>query len=458
MASAGERLRDLAYGAGALVTAPLWLIGMARSGKLRTDWRGRLGRGPAVARPRSARPGSARRRILVYGVSVGEIAAARTLVAELERRGHEVVVAAMTDTGIARAEQLYGDAHAVVRWPYDFSGAVAGLLDRVRPDALVLMELEVWPNALSVCERRGVPVAVVNGRLSARSFRGYRRARPLLRSAFARLAAVGAQTPAYGDRFVAMGTPADRVRVTGSMKWDSATAGPVPTPETRSLRDRLGLAADRPVVVAGSTAPGEDRLLLAGLRDADTGRVHGTQLVLAPRKPEWFDGAAAEAAAMGFRVRRWSEAASHPASPTDPFATDTVFLLDTIGVLRTAYALAAEAHAAGHGGVAVVGRSFTGTLFGSDVSEPVGVGAPTVIGPHFADFEAMMEPLAAAGAVVIASEPWAAIGPLLGDPAAAADRVAAGHRVIAEQRGAVGRSADLVEALIAGSRGAPARR
>ena len=133
----------------------------------------------------------------------------------------------------------------------------------------------------------GVPVCVVNGRLSERSFRGYRRVRPLIAPAFAKLAAVGAQTMAYADRFIAMGTPGDRVKVLDTMKWDTARvedAGGVAGADT--LAKELGIDRDRPLIVAGSTGPGEERRLL----DA---RPEGAQLLLVPRKPERFDEVAA---------------------------------------------------------------------------------------------------------------------------------------------------------------------
>ena len=444
------RLRDLIYAVGALVTAPVWVVGMWRAGKLRTDWRGRLGFGEAL-------PNVERRRVLIYGVSVGEVAAARTLLAELQRRGWEVVVAAMTDTGVTRARQIYAEGGgdvAVVRWPYDFSGAVRRLLRRVRPDVVVLMELEVWPNALAVCAREGVPVVVANGRLSARSFRGYRRARPLLRGSFALLARVAAQTPAYAERFVAMGVPAERVSVLGSMKWDSAAVAEVEAlrPRAAALAARLGLRSDRPVVVAGSTAPGEDAMLLDGwLGDAVHGRAAGVQLVLVPRKPEWFEAVVVEAGRRGVPVVRWSGVGEEDrtAEAVAPMSVEApVVLVDTVGVLGDAYAVAAVAHADGVGGVAVVGRSFTGELYGSDMVEPIGVGVPTVVGPHTRDFEAMVQALAAGDALRVAEDPWAGAAALLADRAEAARLLAAGRAVIRAQQGAAVRHADLVEGLV----------
>ena len=426
--------------AAAGVTAPAWVLGLWRAGKLRTDWPARLGRGPTLLRPR-------RPRVLVYGVSVGEVGAARGLIAAMSSGpdAWDVVVASMTDTGVARAEQLFGDTHPVVRWPYDLSFAVKRLLVRVRPDVLVLMELEVWPTCIEVCRDAGVPVVVANGRLSERSFRGYRRVRPLLRRAFAGLSAVGAQTDDDARRFTELGAHARRVRVLGSLKWDAAPQAPpgreLP-PQAAALVTRLGLSLDRPVVVAGSTAPGEEAMLLDGWAGGD----RAAQVVLVPRKPEWFEAAASEATRRGLTLGRWSR----PRSVAEP--TPQVWLLDTIGRLGDAYAAAAVAHARGAGGVGVVGRSFTGTLYGSDVIEPVGLGLPTVIGPHHRDFQAVVDALLHGDGVRVRAEPWPAVVELLSDPAAASALAGRGVQVVKQQRGAAARYAALVAEHVRGDR------
>jgi 3-deoxy-D-manno-octulosonic-acid transferase len=166
----------------------------------------------------------------------------------------DVVIATTTDTGTARARELFGGRYRLVRYPFDFSAAVDRLLDAVRPDAVALVELEVWPNFVASCDRRGIPVAVINGRLSARSFRRYRLARPFLSPTFARLAAVAAQDEAYAVRFRAMGVPAERVAVCGTMKWDTAQVVDDEGDASAKLALDLGIDRSRPLVVAGSTA------------------------------------------------------------------------------------------------------------------------------------------------------------------------------------------------------------
>jgi len=406
-------LVDAAYAAGVLAASPFlawkWLQGPRRRG----DWPARMGRGGSLPAPKTGG------RLLIHAVSVGEVNAARHLVETLAR-SHDVVLSATTDTGFARAQQLFGNRIAVVRYPLDAGFAVERFLDRIRPTLVALMELEAWPNFIASCSRRGIPVGVVNGRLSERSFSRYRVARPVLRSMFRSLAFVCAQTDAYADRFVAMGTSRDRVQVTGTMKWDTAQVADS-VEGSEALATALGIDPTRPLVVAGSTAPDEEALLHASVPA-------GTQLLCAPRRPEWFDLAAA---AMPDCVRR-SRPGGSPASDR--------FLLDTIGELRKAYALAT---------VVVVGRSF-GDLHGSDMMEPVALGKATVIGPRYGDFADTAEKLVSAGGLRVSSRHEIArdLAAMLADAPLRQDMARAGRAVIAREQGATARHAALLSHLL----------
>lgn len=357
-------LLDLAYGVAAVAASPVWVPSMARRGLLRTDWSARFGHGEAL--PPKDRP-----RVLLHAVSVGEVNATDLLVDALMAGPDPVepVVAAMTDTGVARAETLFRDRCPVVRFPFDSSAAVRRLLDRIQPDAVGLVELEVWPNFLSVCGRRDIPVAVINGRLSERSFRRYRRSGPIARRLFRPLVAVACQDETYASRFRAVGVPAERVSITGSMKWDTARIADE-VPGADELGEALGIDRSRPLVVAGSTAPGEHALL----RDA---MPEGVQLLCAPRKPEWFDEAARDLPGC---VRR---------SRGDRTSATGRYLLDTIGELRAAYGLA---------DVVVIGRTFV-DLGGSDMIEPVALGKPTLVGPDCRHFAVIADDLESAGGI-----------------------------------------------------------
>jgi 3-deoxy-D-manno-octulosonic-acid transferase len=415
---------DPLYIVGALLASPLLLR------KSRKGWRERLGHVDGMLRePPAVGPLVHRRaRVVLHAVSVGEVNALRSLVPILAER-YTVIVSTTTDTGLARARALFAESCEVVRYPLDFSWSVRRFLDAVRPDAVVLVELELWPNFVGACGEMGIPVAVVNGRLSARSFRGYRRFRWFFRPSFERLAFAAVQDSAYAERFVAMGVRAERVSVTGSMKWDNAHAGApdgalVATAE--ALAENLGIDRSRPLVVAGSTGPGEESLIhraCAGL---------GVQLLCAPRKPERFDEAAD---AMRGCVRRSVTLEQGP-----PEARADRFLLDTIGELAAAYTLA---------DVVVVGRSF-GDLYGSDPTEPVGLGRPTIIGPAAGDFETIVRAFEASGGIVRASREnlAATIRALLDDPDRALSVARAGVRCIRENKGASERHAELIGGLL----------
>lgn len=425
---------DLAYALGAVALSPWW----AR--KARGGWSQRFGHAEPMPPPAPGRP-----RLLLHAVSVGEVNALRELVPMLRQRV-EVVVSASTDTGLRRALELYGpgpsEPGGVVRYPLDFSRSVARFLDAVQPDAVALVELELWPNFVAACDRRGIPVGIINGRLSARSFKGYRRVRGVLGRSFGRLAFAAVQDDAYAGRFVEMGVPADRVTVTGSMKWDTAAAVRLEAvlPQARELARAMGIDPARPLVVAGSTSDGEERLLHEACAACPSG-AGPVQLLCAPRKPERFARAAADLPGC---VRRSATTAAGWPAPL-PGAGAGRFLLDTIGELRAAYALAT---------VAVVGRTFglhRSGRGGSDPIEPVALGRPTLMGEHFVNFESIGAALARSGAVrVVPADGLAgALAGLLG-PGGASDlglMARAGGAVIEAHRGATQRHAEMLAGL-----------
>jgi 3-deoxy-D-manno-octulosonic-acid transferase len=401
---------DAAYAAVAVATAPWW----AR--KHRSGWAERFGAGdalPTKAGGAMGEMGGRRPRLLIHAVSVGEVSLIRPLVDAMLPHA-EVVISVTTDTGIARARELFAGRCAVVRYPLDASWAVRRFLDRIDPDAVALAELELWPQFLAECARRTIPVAIVNGRLSARSFSRYRLMKWALRKSFASLAWAGVQDQTYAQRFRAMGVPADRCDVVGSMKWDAAVVADRVEGATELAR-AMGIDLHKHIVVAGSTEPGEPELLHAAIGAR-------AQLVCAPRKPEWFDSAAA---ALPGCVRRSGAGAGTASSGR--------FLLDTIGELRKAYALA---------DVVVIGRSF-GSLYGSDPMEPAALGKALVIGPRIEDFRSAVETLDAARAIVRTDA--AGVGRIVADLLDHPDhRIALGNearRCVLQNQGATARHA-----------------
>lgn len=414
-------LLDAAYAAGLLVASPLLAYRLLRTGKWRTDWQGRLGH--ALELPKDPRP-----TVLLHGVSVGEVAAAAPLVAALggaDGAGPcRVVLSATTNTGHARAETQYGQRHPVVRYPLDFSRSAHRFLDRVRPDVVALLELEVWPNFTRACADRGIPVVVVNGRLSAGSFRGYRRLRSLLSPSFRRLAAVGAQTADYAERFRAMGVPDDRITVTDSMKWEAPLPERVTEQADRLARD-LGVDRSRPVVAAISTGPNEEQRLIEGRPDH-------AQLLVVPRKPERFE----EVAALAPWIRR--------SSGTRPEAAGDLFLVDTMGEAEAATAL---------GDVVVMGRSFNG-LGGSNPVPAARLGRPLVVGPDHGNFDEMVQALVEGGAAAVVQDPWAGVRRILGDGDLGARMSRAGPATVQAHVGATARNAEIVLRQLQGFAGA----
>lgn len=350
---------DAIYTLVAAATAPWWMR------KARADWAARFGRIQPLPNP--TRP-----RLLLHAVSVGEVNLTRPLI-DLLAPTTDIVLSVTTDTGIARARSLFADRLPVVRYPLDASWAVRRFLDAVQPDAVALSELELWPHFIQECNRRNIPVCIVNGRLSARSFRGYRKLRPFIARHFRALAFAAVQDTDYAARFAAMGLTPDRIHTTGSMKWDAALTTTHDPAKSQALADALRIDTSCPLIVAGSTAPEEHALLHAATPP-------GVQLLCAPRRPEWFDQAARD---LPNCIRR-SQPFNHPSDR---------FLLDTIGELDAAYTLA---------DIVVIGRSFT-NLHGSDPMQPAALAKPIIIGPAHEDFADSVRLLAASDAILVAS-------------------------------------------------------
>ncbi|MBS0192119.1 MAG: glycosyltransferase N-terminal domain-containing protein [Phycisphaerales bacterium] len=409
---------DLLYLTGGALASP-WLLRKQRKG-----WKERFGHVAGL-------PAKTRARLMVHAVSVGEVNALRHLVPLLaggSESEFDLVITAGTDTGLARAQELFSKHAIVLRYPLDFSASVKRFLDAVRPDAVGLVELEVWPNFIRECEKRGVPVGVINGRLSERSFRGYRKVRGVLGRTFGRLAFAAAQDESYAERFCAMGVPPERVSVTGTMKWDAAVVPDDPStlvPGAAELAAEMGIDRQRPLIVAGSTGPGEEEMLKLACPE-------GTQLLCAPRKPERFDEAAR---ALEGCVRRSMVKGKGARTPGGRY-----FLLDTIGELRMAYSLAS---------VTVVGRSFI-DLFGSDPIEPAALGKPVVIGPRVSDFQQTVETFEKAVAIrkVDPAELGRVLADLLSDGAERARLGEAARRTVLENKGASARHADLLREMV----------
>ena len=252
---------NVIYSAALVIFSPLLLYRWIRAGKYREGWSEKFwGKAPWRIGDQPC--------LWFHAVSVGEVLLLRPLVREMARRrpNWEVVISTTTTTGLAVARRTYPDLVTFYA-PLDFSWSTRRAVARVRPTVLALVELELWPNLIRAAKRAGAKVAIINARLSSRSYRGYRSLRGPLQPTLGRIDVVAAQNAEYARRFVELGIPSDRVSVTGSVKYDGLESDRN-NDKTRELRQLLGLAPTDLVFVAGSTMEGEEAAVLAAYRAA----------------------------------------------------------------------------------------------------------------------------------------------------------------------------------------------
>ncbi len=382
--------------------------------------------------------------VWIHGVSVGEVKAASNFIARLRvlRPDLQLVVSATTPNGHIVARQEYADL-PVVYYPLDFANFPARALARVRPRCVLLMELEIWPNFLQAARVRDIPVAVINGRISERTFHGYRRLRGLLPQ-LDLITKYCVQDKAYQKRLLDLGVDPARVFVTGNMKYDSVVTANLDAARAQ-LRPWLAPAGER-VLVAGSTHHDEEATVLATVAALQPEGVGPVRLVLVPRHPERAAAIAETVRAAGRVPVLWSEV--REALPT--LVADAVVVVDTIGQLQRFYAAC---------DVAFVGGSLI-PHGGQNMLEPAAQGRAVLFGPHTANFRRDVELLLAADAVVQVADVAAfrrELGRLLGSEAARTELGERGRRVIADNRGATERTLELVVELL-GPPGATATR
>lgn len=421
-------LADVVYLLAGLLYLPIALYHALVVGKNRRGWGERFGF------VRRFDPG--KRRIWIHAVSLGEINATPRLVETLEEKlfDTQIVFSTTTDTGFARGVELYG-ADRVFRFPLDFSPIVARVLRLVNPSMIVLVELEVWYNLVRMATRRGIPVTVINGRLTACSAKRLGRLGRAARSMLSDLAWVGAQDEAIASRFRALGVQPDRVEVTSSLKWDSA--GVTDRVEgAEPLARALGINRSRPLWVCGSTGPGEEAMILDAYR-----RLVGTTidrapiLAIVPRKPERFDDVARLIKRAGFKCIRRSD--HRDGACSEPSHDATVILGDTMGELRKFYSLAS---------VVFIGRTLV-PLGGSDPMEVAALGKPVVVGPYTDNFQLPVEALRAADAIrtVDSGDELAhVIAGVLREEALAEALGSRARQVVIDNQGATQRTADAI--------------
>jgi 3-deoxy-D-manno-octulosonic-acid transferase len=376
--------------------------------------------------------------IWLHAVSVGEVNLLAVLLAEIAKRRQDVecVISTTSMTGFELARKKYSQ-YTVFYCPLDFSWAVRRAMRRIRPSLLILAELELWPNLIRAAKERGAAVAIINGRLSERSFRGYRRLRRWLRPTLDRLDLVAAQNEEYAHRFRALGIDPAKVHVTGNLKFDGAQTNR-DNPRTEALCDLAGVSEKDIILLAGSTQEPEEKLALEAFAALSTDHPR-LRLVLVPRHPHRFDEVAAllDRSSVAWQRRSQLAPSDHRLPPTDY----RILLVDTIGELSAWWGAAT---------IGFVGGSLYSTRGGQNMIEPAAYGVATCFGPNTQNFRDVVEMLLnsqAAVRVTSGEELTAFVRRCLEDPAFASD---IGHRaasLVHQQQGVTGRTCLLIDRL-----------
>ena len=425
-------LLNLLYGVAIVLYSPKIVYRMACQDRYRRGWSQRLGR---IHRRRSPDKPC----IWIHAVSVGEVNATRTLMDQFKKQlgDYEVVISATTDTGLARAKALYESDYSVFYFPFDLSWVMARAFKQIRPAVILLMELEIWPNLTTIAHEQDVPVVVINGRLSDKSFPKYQKVKFLIKPMFRKVSLILAQAAEYAQRFIALGCGEDKVIVTNSLKYDTAQTDGVVDGANR-LAEQINHGGQR-LWVAGGTGPGEEKMVLdAFAKLKKEGGLDDVRLAIVPRKPERFDEVAGLIDAAGFGYVRYS-ALKENDSVTK--GKPTVILGDTRGDLKKFYALAT---------VVFVGRSLV-PMGGSDMMEPTALGKCTLFGPQTFNFKQTVEVLLAGeGAIEVADENELYEKTLLclKDACLARKIAANGQKVIRQNQGATQKTVDAISQIL----------
>lgn len=370
----------------------------------------------------------------IHAVSVGEVMIALRLIEALreERPDLRVVLSTTTSTGYRLAHRHKSARLEPVYNPLDLPFAVNRALEAARPDRLILVEAEVWPNMMAAAKRRGIPAVLVNARLSPRSERRYRWVRPLTAALFNQLDAICVQEPDDARRWEGLGVSKERIRLTGSIKFDPERDAPTAVRrDFRPVLEGLGIRAGSPTLLGGSTFDGEEILLAERLRELRA-RIPDLVLILVPRHAERCLGILRRLTSMGFRVvlRQGGEPVENP----------EILLVNTTGELRDWYLMAT---------VVFIGKSLA-AKGGQNPAEAAAAGCPILFGPHMQNFEPLArQMITAGGAIRVADAPALARAAeeLLRDPARREIMAAAAASCLDGHRGATARTVHILEAF-----------
>lgn len=364
---------------GFLVLLPRFAIDAFRNRKYVTGLGQRLGNIPNFSDSPSPL-------IWLHCVSVGETEAARPLVRALRQEfpSYLLVISTTTVTGQQVARRAFAeDAASIFYFPIDWTWVIRRVLNRLQPQAVLIMETELWPNLLRACHRRSIPVALMNGRISEKSFRRYRLARSFISRILQHVSVAAMQSERDAARIRELGVAPERIVLTGNLKFDSTATGD-DSATASALRERFGLNANQRLIVAASTHAPEEQIALEAFQQIRQPSEHRIRLLIAPRHPERFAEVAELLKSSGLRWARRS------AGRTDLDTDCDVILLDSIGELRAVLSLAA---------IAFIGGSIA-PHGGHNVLEPAAYGVCVVTGAQTSNFEAITRALLAEHALV----------------------------------------------------------
>lgn len=426
---------SLLLGLGFLILLPRFVFDGFKKGKYAAGFRERLGLLSPI-------PDQAGPVIWVHCVSVGETQAARPLVQGLRNRypNHSIAVSTITVTGQKLAREIFTqEVEKVFYFPFDWRWIVRRTIKAIKPAAVVIMETELWPGFLRECEVQQIPVAIVNGRISERSFRRYRLIRGFMKRVLNSVSLALMQTEKDAARLGALGMSDDKIFVAGNIKFDAGNTS-AGGQLAASLKERFQLSSDRPLVLAASTHAPEERMVLQAFSQL-TEVTNRPRLMVAPRHPERFNEVAAMIKASGFKWTRRSETAKSDDEHAD------VILLDSIGELQSIYSLAS---------IVFVGGSIAKTG-GHNIVEPAGVGACVITGAYTYNFQAIVETFVNAGAVIqlprlldhqAAAELARVISELLANPAQQEKYGRFAAALVEQNRGTTERTLELLKTIL----------
>jgi 3-deoxy-D-manno-octulosonic-acid transferase len=404
-----------------LISLPVYLF----KGKFHRGFLRRLGalpKGLALERP-----------IWIHAVSVGEAVLMRGLIARLRASypSKSFVISTVTPTGNKIARSIAEKSDFVTYLPFDLSFITNRVIRKVRPCAFIIAETEIWPNLISSLYDLKVPIAVLNARISDKSFKGYSTIKYLLKPILNKIHLFCAQSKSDRDRLISLGVEPERIEVTASMKFDQAWQL---SEGVNSFKGKLSLKEEEILLVAGSTHPGEERILLNTYRKL-IGSFPHLRLLLAPRHPERADEVALLVRHFGFKPIRISLL-----QPKEAFA-DAVFILDTVGELISFYAAA---------DIVFVGGSLV-KKGGQNILEPAALGKPVIFGPHMFNFRDIAAEFLKSNAALQALTPeglLSIIKELLGDKPKIIELARNSKEVILNNQGATEKNFNLVRKLI----------